>query len=391
MDRRILIAVFILFGIISCATTNVPPVGELESLQLYEDERRLWNRSHEEQKRLDYSGYIYDDPILAAYVSGVAQNLIPEDFANKGISIQVKIIKNPLLNAFAYPNGVIYVHTGILSKMETEAQLATILGHEISHVTHRHAIQNYRSVKNTTAVLATLQMTAIPFGVYGDLAQVLGQLGAAAAVTGYSRELETEADEEGLNLLVKAGYDPKEAPRIFELLKKDLEEQDINEPFFFGSHPRLQERINNYNQFIKARYATAGGKKGTDAFLQKITPVLLDNAVLDLSMGRFSSAQRDIERFLQIDPQNTRAHYSLGELYRQRNEEDDIKKAIDEYVLSVSYNPTNPAPHKALGILYYKQGLEEKSKWEVERYLFLAPNAKDRGYIEQYIKELDQK
>ena len=192
MDRRILIAVFILFGIISCATTNVPSVGELESLQLYEDERRLWNRSHEEQKRLDYSGYIYDDPILAAYVSGVAQNLIPEDFANKGISIQVKIIKNPLLNAFAYPNGVIYVHTGILSKMETEAQLATILGHEISHVTHRHAIQNYRSVKNTTAVLATLQMTAIPFGVYGDLAQVLGQLGAAAAVTGYSRELETE-------------------------------------------------------------------------------------------------------------------------------------------------------------------------------------------------------
>ena len=389
LDKCIFIAVFVVFGIISCATTHVPSIEEVESLQLHEDEGRLWNRSYEEQKKLDHSGYIYDDPVLTAYVNNVAQNLIPEDLANKGLFIEVRIIRNPLLNAFAYPNGVIYIHTGILSKMENEAQLATILGHEMTHATHRHAIQNYRSVKNTTAILATIQVAAVPFGAYGDLASILGTLGAMAAVTGYSRELETEADEEGLNLLVMAGYDPKEAPRIFEQLKKDVEEQDIKEPFFFGTHPRLQERINNYNKFIKTRYATVEGKKGTEEFMQKITPVLLDNALLDLSMGRFSSAQRDIERFLQIDPQSAKAHYSLGELYRQRNEESDIKKAIDEYDLSVIYDPFYPAPHKSLGILYYKQGLEDKSRWEFERYLFLAPNAKDRGYIEQYIKDMD--
>ena len=389
MDKRILILVLFLFGIVSCATTDVPSMGELDALQLHEDESRLWNRSREEQKRLNYSGLIYNDPILTAYLNEVAQRLIPEDLTSKGISIQVKIIKNPLLNAFAYPNGVLYIHTGILSKMENEAQLATILGHEMSHVTHRHAIENYRSIKNTTAVLATFQMAAIPFGVYGDLAQILGQLGAVAAVTGYSRTLETEADQEGLELLIKAGYDPYEAPRIFEHLKREVEEQDIKEPFFFGTHPRLQERINNYNRFLKDRKTSPAGEKNTEAFMQEIRPVLLENALLDLSMGRFSSAQRDIKRFLDLEPQSTKAHYSLGELYRQRNEEDDIKKAIDEYHLSVDYDPSNPDPHKALGIIYYKQGLKGKSKEEFERYLLLEPNAKDRGYIEQYIKELD--
>jgi predicted Zn-dependent protease len=391
LNKEFSIAIFVLLGIISCASTDVPSMGEVESLRLHEDEGRLWNRSSEEQTRLDHSSYIYDDPVLIAYVNNVAQNLIPEDLAEKGITIQVKIIKNPLLNAFAYPNGVIYMHTGILSKMENEAQLATILGHEMIHVTHRHAVQNYRSVKNTTAILATVQVAAVPFGAYGDLANILGTLGAMAAVTGYSRELETEADEEGLKLLVKAGYDPKEAPKIFEHLKRDVEEQDVKEPFFFGTHPRLKERINNYNKFIAARYENVEGKKGREEFMRKITPVLLANASLDIAMGRYGSAQRDIERFLQIDPQNAKAHYSLGELYRQKNEENDIENAIREYDLSVNYDPSYAAPHKSLGILYYKQGHPEKSKWEFERYLFLAPDAKDRKYIEQYIKELGQR
>ena len=75
-------------------------------------------------------------------------------------------------------------------------------------------------------------MASIPFGGYGSLADLLGSIGAMAAVTGYSRELETEADKVGLDLMVQAGYDPAESPRLFEYLKKDVKEQDIKEPFF---------------------------------------------------------------------------------------------------------------------------------------------------------------
>jgi predicted Zn-dependent protease len=321
----------------------------------------------------------------------VAQNLIPQDIRGKGLSFQVRIIRNPLLNAFAYPNGAIYVHTGLISKMENEAQLAALLGHEMSHVTHRHAIENYRSVKNTTAVLATIQMASVPFGAYGSLANTLGTLGAMAAVTGYSRELETEADNVGLVLLINAGYDPKEAPKLFEHLKRDVEQQEKKEPFFFGTHPRLQERINNYTRLIKTKYPDATGMKNTERFMNIISPLILDNAMMDLSMGRFSSAEDGIGRFLQIDSQNSSAHFYLGELYRQRNDEEDREKAINEYNLSITYDPSNPAPHKGIGLIYYKLGRSLEARAEFEKYLKLYPDADDAAYIEQYIKMMPAK
>jgi len=386
MTKKLLIGVLILMGLAACATTHVPSVGELDSLQLQADEKRIWNRSGEEQRRLNNSTYIYRDPVLSAYVNEVAQNLIPEDLRGKGLSFQVWIIRNPLLNAFAYPNGAIYVHTGLLSKMENEAQLAALLGHEMTHVTHRHAVQNFRSVKNTTAVLATIQMASVPFGAYGGLANVLGSIGAMAAVTGYSRELETEADNEGLLLMVNAGYDPKEAPRLFMHLKQDVEQQEIKEPFFFGSHPRLQERIDNYNQSIKITYSDSGGTKNSQRFMEIMSPVMLDNVTMDLSMGRFSSAQNGIERFLQLEPQNARAHYLMAELYRQRNDEADREKSIAEYKLSIAYDPSNPDPHKGIGLIFYKQARYPEAKAEFEKYLMLSPDADDAEYIQQYIQ-----
>ena len=391
MTGKAIMFAFFITGVLACATTNLPTVGEMQSLQLQEDEKRLWNRSEEEQKRLNHSSYIYEDPILTAYVNDIAQKLIPENVKEKGLLVEVKIIKNPLLNAFAYPNGVIYVHTGILTKMENEAQLATLLGHEMTHITHRHTIENYRSVKNTTAVLATVQMAATPFGVYGGLANLLGSVGAMAAVTGYSRELETEADRGGLESMIKAGYDPREAPRLFELLKKDVEEQKIKEPFFFGSHPRLQERIDNFNQFIVENKSVTQGVRNTDRFMAQISSLLLENAQLDLSMGRFSSAQNGIERFLQEEPQNASGHYYLGELYRQKGDKDDWDRALKEYILAVEYDSSYPEPHKAIGLIYYKQGFKERSVKEFEQYLFMAPDAGDKGYIQQFIEELNTK
>jgi len=391
MTGKAIMFAFFITGVLACATTNLPTVGEMQSLQLQEDEKRLWNRSEEEQKRLNHSSYIYEDPILTAYVNDIAQKLIPENVKEKGLLVEVKIIKNPLLNAFAYPNGVIYVHTGILTKMENEAQLATLLGHEMTHITHRHTIENYRSVKNTTAVLATVQMAATPFGVYGGLANLLGSVGAMAAVTGYSRELETEADRGGLESMIKAGYDPREAPRLFELLKKDVEEQKIKEPFFFGSHPRLEERIDNFNQFMVENKSVTQGVRNTDRFMAQISSLLLENAQLDLSMGRFSSAQNGIERFLQEEPQNASGHYYLGELYRQKGDKDDWDRALKEYILAVEYDSSYPEPHKAIGLIYYKQGFKERSVKEFEQYLFMAPDAGDRGYVEQFIEELKTK
>ena len=135
--------------------------------------------------------------------------------------------------------------------MDNEAQLATLLGHEMTHVTHRHLVKMFRDIKNKTAFLATLQVATAGLGPIGSLAGTLGTIGTVAAVTGYSRENETEADKEGFHLVALAGYDVEEAPKLFLHLKREVEEEQIKEPFFFGTHPRLQERIDNYNVLLK--------------------------------------------------------------------------------------------------------------------------------------------
>lgn len=385
---RLPTGLLILLLVVACATTSVPPVGKEGSLQLAEDERHLWKEAKEEQQKLDNSGRIDEDAELTAYLNTVAAKLTPTEVKGKGLSFKVRIIKNPLLNAFTYPNGVIYVHTGILARMDNEAQLATLLAHEMNHATHRHTIQQYRNFKNTTDFMATLQVAGAPLGVIGSMVGLMGAIGAMASVSGYSQEMEAEADREGLKLMVQAGYDPQEAPKLFLHLKTDVEEQQQKEPFFFGSHPRLQERIGNYSELLKTSYANQRGATGSEHFTERMLPLLVENTELDLAMGRFDSAQHGIDRVLRQSPQNASVHYYQGELYRQRDKEGDSAKALQAYSLAARYDPTLAEPHKALGLIYFKKGSKAEARREFEKYLLLAPNAADRNYIEQYLREL---
>jgi len=105
----------------SCTPTRLAAVGSKEYTGYEEDEKRLWQRSREEEERIDNSGELYQDTVLNQYLNQVAFKLVPDEVKGHQLEISVKVIRNPLLNAFTYPNGVIYVHTGILAKMQNEA------------------------------------------------------------------------------------------------------------------------------------------------------------------------------------------------------------------------------------------------------------------------------
>lgn len=322
MEKKFLLFVFLLLFTWHCGSPPVKPLNQVQFINLQKDEKRLWKRAAEEQSRLDESGYLYEDSALTAYLNEVAQKLLPENLQGKGIDFRVKVLRNPLLNAFAYPNGIIYIHTGFLAKMENEAQLAALLGHEMTHVIFRHAIKNIRNIKSKTALYSSLQILGLPFGMYGSLVSLLGGLGTMAAVSGYSQDLEAAADEFGLKLMTDAGYDPFEALKLFRMLKQEIDELEIKEPFFFGSHPRITERIASYNRLLSLKYTNrkGKGKKFTERFRKNTSKVILENAQLDLAMGRFRSTQRAIERYLQLYPEDARAHYYLAESFRQRGE-----------------------------------------------------------------------
>ena len=370
-----------------CATTSLPPVTAAtpKGFTFEDDEKQLWKTSEEEQKKLDASGLVLGDAELEGYMNSVAARLHPPDPSFK-IPFRIVVLKNYYLNAFAYPNGVIYVHTGILAQMENEAQLATLLAHEMTHCTHRHTAQEFRDLKNKATFNAAFQVFLGGFG--WGLAGLLGQVGTIASVQGYSREMENEADTEGFKLMVKAGYDPAEAVRIFEILKKDADSRKVKEPFFFGSHPKLQDRIDNYTN-LRLTSGKRDGIKNAELFLAKTKKGLRTDAELNLRAGNFTEAQKELEKYAKVEP-GPEAYYLLGEVSRQQGGARAIETAKGYYEKAVSAGPEYPEPYRELGLIYYKAKDKQAARKYFESYLARAPNAKDRGYIEMYLKRCSE-
>jgi Zn-dependent protease with chaperone function len=368
-----------------CAATNLAPLSGAGTA-LEDDEQRLWRRSEEEQRALDGSGLLYRSEELEAYLDQVARRLQPAEVYAR-IPFRVRVVSNPRLNAFAFPNGVIYVHTGLLARLDNEAQLAVLLGHEMTHATHRHAVKEFRETKTKRAWLASVQTTLGGVPGIGGLAGVLGEVGATAAVTGYSRDLEREADIEGLRRGVAAGYDAAEATKLFHLLARDAQQEKVQAPLFYATHPRLQERIQTVEEMVRTEYRDRAGATNAGVFRKKTNQVVLDNAWLDLKAGRFTAAQQGAEKYVALSVADARGHYLLGEVLRQKGEQAATEQAMAHYRKAIAADRAYPEPHRGLGLLHFQLAQKPQARRALETYLSLSPQAGDRAYIEEYIQQ----
>ncbi len=389
-----IIFVITVLAIASCASTNLPPISPGKSFEAEYDEERVWEDCAKIEQAIEKSGLVYEDQELESYLNALAEKLSGPNLHGTGLKPRVKVIKNPFLNAVALPCGAIYLHTGILARMENEAQLATVLGHELTHFTHRHSIKGIRIAKNRAAVANVLQVLLGGMGGPGlrDLTGEAGELWVMSSVNGYSRELETEADVEGLRAMVQNGYDPNEASRVFYHLQQDLDQKKITEPFFMGTHPVLQDRIDSYNRLISTQYATeakeSGRLKNTEEFLGKTAALLLENAVLDLRIGRPGTARAALEKYIKRKPETARAHFLMGEVSRRVP---DDQKAITAYREAVRRDPAYAEPHRELGLIYRALGRVKDARNEFKTYLVLDPKAVDGPIIKGYLEESDKR
>ena len=423
--RRLLAWLLILaFLTPACASRNVAPIGHAgKPFQPEPDEVRLWEQAEKEEAALLKKNKPYDDPLLEDYLAKIGDRLLPDNVrAAGGPGYRFGVIRDPTLNAFAMPNGRVYIHTGLLAQVQNEAQLATILGHEMTHVSNRHALSFTRDAQ-TKQIIYTVAAIAASIGVAaaaGSVAKnnpmggamigqtanaILGlglQLATIAAINGYGRDLEREADAEGLARMVRAGYDPREAPKVFALLKDSSGDRGSLETFFFGSHPRLQERVETTEELIRTKYVDAAGSSSaianSDEFELRMRTVVRDNARLDIAAGRFTLAQRQLDRVLTITPRDPTAHLYYGDLYRLQAQraQSPIEKAELAHLALVSYrrsaelDPQAPEPYRQLGLLYYQQRLPDRAREAFHQYLALKPDAPDAKRIKEYLVELER-
>jgi len=417
------VIVALLAGQIGCLSTSVAPVGaEGPAFRPTSDERRLWDQAKEEERKLRDKAALYQDPILEDYLDQVANRLAPPEVkGQEAIRIRVYAIKDPTLNAFTYPTGSIYVHTGLLARLENEAQLSIVLGHEMTHATHRHALEFQRSARNKAIGFSIASIAASIWiaGKAGEKAQQgdwrdaymvnqignilvgLGlQLAFIAAVNGFGRELEREADEVGLERTVAAGYDPRQGPRVFEILKEDRGDDRKMEVFFFGNHPRLDERIADMKELLSTRYSGAGdeGRTTNTRDFQLRTRVLVrDDAAENIRVGRLGNGEAEVRRVLDLTPSDPVAHYLLGQIAEKRMAEASDRaaadlqtdKALEEYETAARLDARYADPYRAIGVLRYKNGEKDRAQTAFKRYLELKPDASDAQQIRDYILELE--
>ncbi len=232
-----------------------PVTGKQDFVLMSEQQEINLGRQAHQQILKQYS--VYENDALQNYVSDIVEELSSKSHRNNLI-FHATVLDSPQVNAFALPGGYIYITRGIMAYMNSEAELAGVLGHEIGHVTARHGVRQ-QSASTVTGVLATVIGATTGVRSASDAANIAG----TALLRGYGREHELEADRLGAEYLAKAGYDPEEMIKVVGILKsqeefdKQLAKEEGREPRayhgIFATHPandrRLQEVIRAANKF----------------------------------------------------------------------------------------------------------------------------------------------
>lgn len=358
------------------ATASVPRFESAEAVVVSaEDEQGLWHQSEEFDQRIRHMGVLYGDPGLNAYLQDITDRLFPE-FDD---SMKVSVLVSHVPNAFVIPNGSVYLDEGLLAFLDNEAQLAAILAHEGSHFVHRHSLRTVRTAKQTLAVSSVIGLGT---GL-GSLSQIL----AYSSIMGYSRDMEREADAEGFERLVAAGYDTHEAVEVFRRLARYAKHMDYDEPVFFSSHPSMTERVSSYRSLSQS--APPGGRVGAEAYREAahgVTTSYLDNAV---ERGDQQSLMFLLESEGRLEQLGECCAYYLAEAYRLRAQTGDTLRAEQLYRRALVADPDHAASHGALGRLLFRTGDRVEARRHLLRYLELRPDAPDRPYVEHYLDALE--
>jgi len=220
-------------GVQSAAGNIVLPVSEEVKLG-----RQLAREVEKESK-------LHSDVSVQNYVASVGRRVAAKATDKpSGITFTFKVIDDDKqINAFALPGGHIYVYTGLLKMMDDEAELASVLAHEIAHVTQRHIAERLAAQYGIQTV-AAMALGENQAGVAGLAAQIA----AAGTLIQYTRSMESEADAKGLPYMVRAGYDPNGMVRLFTKFAKQGEGPRALK--WLQDHPMPSERVSEARQRI---------------------------------------------------------------------------------------------------------------------------------------------
>lgn len=369
----------------STQAADLPDLGDVSATVL----SPLQERQIAEQilQQVATSPEVVQDPEIGDYITTLGSKLV-ENGPDRRQEFNFFVVQDSSINAFAMPGGVIGVHTGLILAANTESELASVLGHEIGHVTQRHlarmiASQKYDMFKNMASIaLALLVARTNP-----ELAS--GAMATSAAVgiqnqLDYTREHEREADRIGMQILESGGFDVRGMPAFFTTLQRNNRAAESNAPGFLRTHPLTTERIADVANRVNA--ASYKQVRDSQEFLYVRAKLRAMNGDVQTAINIFEDNIRE-KRF----SDEWAEHYGLAVAYLR-------KKAYPAAEKEMQWLQKNAPPHAMLDSLQARILVAQNKIQEAETFYtqalqrFPDSRAMAYGFAEHYIalKQMDK-
>ncbi|WP_260583748.1 M48 family metallopeptidase [Sphingopyxis sp. PET50] len=339
-------------------------------------ERGLWMQVDEAERKLQTSDFVIRDKALNDYVRGVLCREVGEEQCGEA---RIYIMRTPYFNASMAPNGMMQVWSGLLLRMENEAQLAAVLGHEFAHYREQHSLRLFHNIREKTNAAAWLGF--VPFGF-------VAQLGIGMSMFSFSREMERDADAKSIDYLVKGGYDPAAATRVWSRLRDEMDAAAIERKAksrkdknggLLATHPPTAERVDTLKT-LAAEHPAAARDLGTDRYRAALAPFWADFFDDQAKLNDFGASEYLLKQLAE-GGWTAELLFARGELYRRRAQAGDFGAAAGFYRDAVAAGGTMPQIWRGLGLSLIKNGEADADRKEIHEYLRRAPDAEDRGMM----------
>jgi predicted Zn-dependent protease len=264
------------------------------------------------------------------------------------------VVNAPEPNAFAIPGGYIFVTTGLLVLAENEQEVAGVLSHEIAHVTQRHVAQMIERSKrlNIASMVAILAaMLAGKGGTGSQAASAMATATAGALTLKYTREMETDADQNALHCLIKAGYDPNGMINFLNRLQRISLAMTPNIPPYLLTHPAMESRISLLENLLQMGPKPTGPFKTFENFNKVRTKAFVEEREPHVAITHYQS-------LIDANPNHWEGYYGLGIAYRKMGRFDKSMEALE---CAHSLAPKDLDISRELGIVHFLSGKVDRA------------------------------
>jgi predicted Zn-dependent protease len=338
------------------------------------------------------------DPELNAYVREVGSHLAEQARRKEQLNFEFAILNDSTPNAWALPGGKIVVNRGLLTELDSEAELAAVLGHEIVHADAAHGARA-QSKGMLTQVGAIATMVILGSTVDSQAAREIGMmvpaLGAQLLTQKYGRDAERESDEYGMLYMSEAGYDPQGAVELQETFLKLSEGR--NQDWLsglFASHPPSRERLENNRK--TASGLPPGGDMGKErflaetAYLRRVKPAYeaFDEANKAASEEKLELAQSKLDEAMAIEPRESLFLALQGDLHALNKKPD---RALTSYRQAIDANPGFFYGYLRKGQVEFKLEEFATARTDLSRSLDLMPTAEAHYLLGMMEKDAGRK